>query len=181
MLPKRKEIFYEMIGLEYKWYALYINRHHERKVCTWISNMGVDTLLPIRSVKKIWSDRIKIIEEPLFPSYLFVKASCLEYFEILNHPSAVKYVSFGGNPAVIPEDQIGALKIISTFNIDAESSQSAFSAGEEVVIAEGPLKGTKCELIHCNRKRRFILRMDQIGYSLSISISKENVFKEVST
>ena len=168
-----------MIGLEYKWYALYINRHHERKVCDWISNMGIDTLLPIRNIKKIWSDRIKIIEEPLFPSYLFVMASCLEYFEILNHPSVVKYVSFGGNPAIIPEDQIEALKIITTSNIDVEPSASDFSEGEKVVITEGPLKGTKCELIRCNGKKRFKLRMDQIGYSLSISISKENVLREV--
>ena len=169
-----------MVGRDYKWYALYVTRHHERKVNTRTSNMGVETLLPMREVVRKWSDRIKTIEEPMFPSYLFAKVSCLEYFDILDHPSVVKYISFGGNPAIIPESQINALKKVMACKINAEPSRSDYVHGDRVIMTEGPLKGIEGELISGERNNRFRLRMDQIGYSLIINISKDHLHKEVS-
>ena len=168
-----------MISKENNWYAVYVTRHHERKAFMWIRSMGIEALFPIRTVERRWSDRIKRIQEPLFPSYLFVKTSCKKYFEVLEHPSIIKYISFGGDPATIPETQIEFLKDIDEHNIDCEVARSNSKPGEKVVISEGPLSGREGEITYCCSRQRFVLKMDSIGHSLLVNIPAKSLLKKL--
>lgn len=166
-----------MIGRDYKWYALYVSRHHEKKVFERTLGIGVEALLPMRNVTRMWSDRIKVNEEPTFPSYLFVRTSCREYFDILNHPSVVRYVSFGGNPAEIPESQVHAIRTLHDQAIDYEVVKEQLEPGQRVIVSEGPLMGTIGELVIYGSKKRVIIRVESIGYSLMVSVPHQKIMK----
>ena len=60
------------MATEKKWYALYTKPRWEKKVYRLLSERGMEAYCPLNKVKKKWSDRIKLVEEPLFKSYVFV-------------------------------------------------------------------------------------------------------------
>ena len=82
----------------------------ERKLLENLKEKNIECYLPMRKVLKIWSDRKKWVEEPLFRCYLFVKVSYKEFFTVLNTPGGVCYVSFGGKAQSIPEVQINNIR-----------------------------------------------------------------------
>ena len=56
-----------------KWYQIYTQPNAEKILYNKICAYGVQAFLPIRIVKRQWSDRVKTIKEPAFKSYIFAK------------------------------------------------------------------------------------------------------------
>jgi transcription antitermination factor NusG len=66
-----------------KWFALYTKPRWEKKINTALLKKGIESWCPLQIIEKQWSDRKKIIEEPLFRSYVFVKISAEEKNNVL--------------------------------------------------------------------------------------------------
>lgn len=94
----------------YQWYAVYTRANGERKLLENLQEKNIECYLPMKKVLKVWSDRKKWVEEPLFRCYLFVKVSNKEFFTVLNTLGCVYYISFGGKAQSIPEIQITNIK-----------------------------------------------------------------------
>ncbi len=60
-------------GSTKKWLAIYTKPRWEKKVYGMLQEKGVESYCPLNKVQRKWSDRIKIVEEPLFKSYVFVR------------------------------------------------------------------------------------------------------------
>jgi hypothetical protein len=80
---------------------------------------------------------MKQVEEGLFKSYIFVSVSEREYYEALKAPGAVKYISFNGKAAKLPNNQIETIKKPINNKIE-------FSISPDILI-----KGKKVEIIKC--------------------------------
>src|SRR5436853_6772665 len=92
------------------WYALYTRPRHERQVFEELSNRHIEAFLPTYKVRRRWSDRYKIVEEPLFKNYLFVKMAIERYHETLRPYGAVSFVKFDDQPAQIPEIEVESIR-----------------------------------------------------------------------
>jgi len=55
------------------WHVLYTKPRNEKKVAERLSSAGYTVYCPLQKVRRQWSDRVKVVEEPLFKGYLFVK------------------------------------------------------------------------------------------------------------
>ena len=55
------------------WFALYTKARAEKKLGLALDRLGIENYLPLISEKRQWSDRVKVIESPLFKSYIFVR------------------------------------------------------------------------------------------------------------
>ncbi len=138
---------------------------------------GFDVYLPLVKTIRQWSDRKKKVEIPLIPGYVFVQVNEKEYYQVVNTPGVVRYVTFEGKAAPIPEKQILLIKQSIEGNLMIEPSQEKFEPGEKVKIISGPLNGFEGELLTINRKSNLIIRLDAIGYTLKIEISQAQVIK----
>ena len=137
----------------YNWYAVYTNSRAEKKVYQSYIETGIEAFLPLQKKIKKWSDRKKTVEEPLIRSYVFIRVSEKEYYEALNIQGAVRYISFSGKAAIIPDWQIEALKNTILHNIENEIITVNAQPGDLVEICGGPFKGIKGSLIdHCGKK-----------------------------
>jgi hypothetical protein len=77
------------------WYALYTRPRHEKQVYEDLSNRQIEGFLPTYKIRRRWSDRYKVVEEPLFKNYLFVNVpSASSYHETLRPYGAVSFVAF---------------------------------------------------------------------------------------
>src|SRR5215469_14792534 len=91
------------------WYAAYTHPRHEKKVAQQLKDRGIEHFLPIyRSVRR-WKDRRKELDLVLFPGYVFVHTRLTERLRVLELPGVVRFVSFNGQPAALPCDDVEAL------------------------------------------------------------------------
>ena len=159
------------------WLVLQTRSRHEKKVLALLTRLDIEVFLPLHVCEKQWSDRIKLVEEPLFPGYLFVKYDEVYQFQVLNTPGSVRFVSFEGNYATIQEKQIEAIKAIVSLGENPEVVDLTFDRGEEVFISNGPFKGIYAKLVDYKGKGKLLLEVEAIGKGVLLEIGKTKIEK----
>lgn len=160
-----------MIDQNYRWYPVYTRSRAEKKANEELNRKGIQTYLPLKKAVKQWSDRKKIVEEPLIKSYLFAYISAREYAEVLMTNGVAKFIYFSSQIASIPDQQIHDLKLLLATDADLELIDYDIKPGESVLIKAGPFKGIIAELVSVQNKQRIILRLQNMGYSININTS----------
>lgn len=160
----------------YHWHAVYLRYRTEIQVQKELELKGIECFLPLKITKRIWSDRIKTIKEPLFASYIFVRISNLEYWDVLTIKGALRYVIFENKPAIIPDKNIFLLKtFIENVNEDVSLSSERLHKGNIVKIVSGPLKNIEGEVVEIMGKRFVILRFQQLGFNVKVDLGQNEV------
>jgi transcription antitermination factor NusG len=156
-----------------QWYAVYTKPRSEKKLADRLTDKGIEAYLPMRRTLKQWSDRKKMVSEPLISSYVFVNVLQENYQDVLNTPGAVKYIWFSGKPAVIPESQIQTLKLILNNDFEIDCVSTILPKGSTVQVNSGPLKGLTGELVQYAGKNRVVVRLDQIDKAIMLTIATQ--------
>lgn len=151
------------------WYALYVKSRNEKKVDKLLTQNALDTYLPlVRKVKK-WSDRKKIVYEPLFPSYVFVYIEDQKDFaRALCVDGACGFIRFGAQFARIREEEINNIKILLDGNLEnIEMSSTLPKIGDVRKIHYGLLQGLECEVVKVNNVNKILVRVDSIHMNIT--------------
>ncbi|MGK7394252.1 MAG: UpxY family transcription antiterminator [Candidatus Cyclobacteriaceae bacterium M3_2C_046] len=156
--------------LEYHWLAAYTNPRSEKKADILLKEKGIKTYLPLVTRLKQWSDRKKKVEEPLIRSYIFVHISEKEYFDVLNTQHVVRFITFEGKAAPIPDNQIETLRKLLATDTELEVIDTELEEGDPVKVAKGPLLGMKGELVKYKQKNRVIVRLAHTGKTLVVNL-----------
>lgn len=160
-----------MIDHIYKWYPVCTKSRFEKKAYDELLRKNITAYLPLKKTLKQWSDRKKIVEEPLIKSYLFVYISAKEHAEVLMTNGIARFIYFSGKIASIPEQQINDLKLLLATDTELEVFDFEIKAGEKVLIKAGPFKGIIAETVSIHNKQRVILRLENMGFSININTS----------
>jgi transcription antitermination factor NusG len=158
-----------------KWYALYTRSRAEKRMFSMLEKAGFDVYLPLRKVLKYWSDRKKWVEEPLFRSYIFVCITESEYYDVLNIPGAVRYVTFEGKAVEIPPQQIEAIKQFISAGEELPEIDLKLSPGDKVNIIAGPMKGMEGELVNIMGKKKVRIEINGLGRSVYIELPASHI------
>ncbi len=141
------------------WVAVVVRPRAERKVQAGLLNAGLETFVPWHGVRRRWSDRIKILEQNLFPGYIFCRSTFTERLLVMNQPGVEWVVSFDRTPALIPDDQIAALRVAVQSGLPL-GPWPFLKAGQRVRIERGVLAGIEGTLdarllsvAHCSLRR----------------------------
>jgi len=160
----------------YHWYAIYTRANGEKKLFDNLQGKNIECYLPTRKVLKVWSDRKKWVDEPLFKCYIFVKVSYKEFFNVLNTPGAVCYISFGGRAQSIPESQITNIKsFLHQCDREVTLTYERIQKGVFVEVLHGSLKGIKGEVAYVYGQMRLLIRIESMNCSLYANISRDEV------
>lgn len=151
------------------WYALYTRPRFEKKVNKELTDLQIETFLPLKTVTKFWSDRKKRVEEPVFPSYVFIHANSRERHDAFQPQGVVRIVSFSGEPARIPDHQIEAVRRILAAGFDPVVSHR-FSPGDPVEIIAGPLIGLRGYVRTYRGNNHFAVQVDGIRMAVLVHI-----------
>src|SRR5207244_5508677 len=93
-----------------QWYALQLRTRFEKVVAMHLRGKGYEEFLPTYTSRRHWSDRVREIELPLFPGYIFCKFDVTDRLPLLVIPGVMSVVSFGGTPMPVPEREIAAIE-----------------------------------------------------------------------
>jgi transcriptional antiterminator RfaH len=130
----------------------------------------IEVFLPLYKTIRKWSDRKKLVEKPLFSSYVFVKVNTRQYYSALKVEGVVKYVCFENKAVPIPERQIDNLKLLINSNARIEVTTEKFEKGDAVEVVHGVLTGLTGELIRIKKKNKVVVRIDRIDQNLILDI-----------
>lgn len=156
--------------IEEKWYAIYTKPRAEKLVNQRLLEEGVETFLPMQKTFRKWSDRRKLVEKPLLPSYLFIRTKKTNFHHVYRVQGIVKFVSFEGKPVPIPEKQIDNLRLLINSDAKIEVSLENFTKGDNVEVISGSLVGLRGELIKIGKKNRVVIRIDRLDQNLLVKI-----------
>lgn len=156
-----------------QWVAVYTQSHAERQVLNRLTQQGFEAYLPIVEVKRHWSDRLKLVQVPLFTSYLFVKIKKNEPILIRNTQGVVYIVSFRNEIATISDNEIESIRrfIAQKQELFVEETRQ-LRKGAAVKIIEGPFAGMKGTLVDDCKGGNFAVRIEAIGLSLVTHIDR---------
>ena len=160
---------------EKQWFALYTRARAEKKVYDELVRIGVTAFLPLIKKVRQWSDRKKIIDAPLFSSYIFVYVDVNDYYNALNVFGALKYITFEGKAVPIPEKQIIAIKRYLDDPLPDGESESELEPGQLVIIKSGPMEGLIGHLVRYRNKFRLMVKIEAVGQTISLNIPRSKV------
>jgi transcription antitermination factor NusG len=160
--------------LQSHWYAAHVCSRHEKQVARQLEERHVSCFLPVyRSVRR-WKDRRKELELVLFPGYVFVHLDLKDRLRVLQIPSVVRFVSFNGHPAPLPDAEIEVLVNGLAKGIRAEP-HPYLKVGHRVQVKYGPLAGTQGILVRRKDRFRVVLSIDLIMRSVAVEVDEADV------
>jgi transcription antitermination factor NusG len=158
-------------GEDYPWYALFVRVNHEIKVSSALRNKGCEEFLPLYRARHRWSDRIKEIQSPLFPGYVFCRFDLKRRLPILTTPDVHFIVGTGKAPIPIDEREINNLKLIAESQLQAEP-WPYLKIGERIRIEQGALAGLEGVLLAVKKPFRLIVSVTLLQRSVAVEIDE---------
>lgn len=127
------------------WYVVYTKPRWEKKVAELLTRAGIENYCPLNKVTRQWSDRKKEILEPFFKSYVFVRVSESQKWQVMDFPGAISYIYWLGKPAVVPAAEIEMIKAFLSTHEKVYLRQINIGAGDKIKVRSGAflnLEGT---------------------------------------
>ena len=161
---------------EKKWYVLYTKPRWEKKVASILEFKNVEQYCPLNKVTKQWSDRIKIVEEPLFKGYVFVCVEENKKWDVTKTDGVLNYVYWLGKPAIVKDSDIENIrKFLNEFNdVQILKKDSSINIKEKVIIKQGLLmnyKGIVMEVIGKSAR----VKIDELGIIMTATFEQKNL------
>ena len=156
------------------WYLIYTRPRHEKKVHTRLSELNINSFLPLTKKLRVWHDRKKYIDEPLFPSYIFIYLKDMQnYYEGMDTEGSLYYVRSGKEIARVNETIVDNIKIAADQAKDLEISDFRFQPGRKLVITRGALTGLSCEVVETGGKNKLLVRVELLQRNILLSLTEE--------
>lgn len=162
-----------------RWFALYTKPRNEKKALERLVAAGIESYLPLQRRLKQWSDRKKMVEEPLFRSYIFVRITPKDHYNVLNTFGIVRYITFEGKAVPIPDNQISLIKNLLEQDVEVEAVEEILEPGTRVEVKFGSLIGLMGELIEHKGKQKVVVRIEHISHALLVTLPAQYVTKAI--
>ncbi|MFB3814510.1 MAG: transcription termination/antitermination protein NusG [Terriglobales bacterium] len=150
------------------WFAIYTYPRHEKAVAEYLASRAVQTFLPLYAATRQWNARRVVVHLPLFPSYVFVRISPNERLRVLRAPGVASIVTFHGEPAIISDDEVTALR--TAIRVRRSQPHPYIRRGSRVRIRSGPLQGLEGIVVREKAQTSMIVSVDFIGRSVAIEL-----------
>jgi len=160
--------------LEKKWFVLYTKPRWEKKIDATLIRKGVESWCPLQKIEKQWSDRKKIIEDPLFKSYVFVHIDELEKTNVLMTDGVLNFVYYLGKPAIIKDEEINTIKMYLAEK-DARISiisEEGFRSGEKIRVNFGVFMDKEGTVLRGSKKKVYV-QLQSLGQVMVVEFPAE--------
>ncbi len=158
------------------WFAIYTKPRWEKKVNSKLQQKGIESWCPVQKKQSQWSDRKKIIEDPLFKSYVFVHITEEERVKVLSTDGALQFVHYLKRPAVIRDEEI---ELIRAYLLEKDAhvrleNLKHFSENNKVVIKKGVFMDAEGTVIKGGNKKVYV-RLESLDQLLIVEFPAEHL------
>jgi transcription antitermination factor NusG len=156
------------------WWALYTRHQHEKTVADMLTAKDFEVFLPLYDSMRRWKDRKKIVSLPLFPCYVFVRGGINRRLQVVTTPGVHMILTHGEKFAVIPEDEIQAIRrtVEGSYRVEPHPY---LKVGERVRVIRGSLEGVEGVLLRKKNMCRLVLSVAMVAQSVAVEIDAADV------
>ncbi|MFL5789702.1 MAG: transcription termination/antitermination protein NusG [Flavisolibacter sp.] len=158
------------------WYVVYTKPRWEKKVAELLSKKEIENYCPLNKVQKQWHDRKKTVYEPLFTSYVFLKASTMQLNAVRETSGIINFVYWLGKPALVKEQEIIAIRDFVDEYKNIQLEKTMVNVNDQVKIMYGPLMNREGKVIEI-MNHTVKIYLPSLGYALSANVDRSNVEK----
>lgn len=166
-----------VVGGHLNWYLIYTKPRQERIAETNLLNQGYECYLPLIPVRKIRRKRLEVVEEALFPRYLFVRldnsGEGMSWSPIRSTLGVSRLVKFGDRHAIVDDGLIEFLRHRQA----ALTAPPLFNPGDTVLITEGPFSGLEAIYHTQDGEQRASILIQMLNRPLNIRIALSHLRK----
>lgn len=159
---------------QHPWFALQVRTQHEKSVAQFLSGRSYEWFLPMYKCRKRWSDRVKEVETPLFPGYLFCRFNLMQRLPILQTPGVIQIVGYNRQPVAVEESEIQAIQMLVVSGLPKQP-WPFLHTGDKVQIESGPLRGMMGILTDFKGKHRLIVSITLLQRAVAVEIDSAMV------
>ena len=154
------------------WYAVHVRLRHEKKVAVELAEKRVTAFLPLISTKRKWSDRHRMVELPLFPSYVFVRIPLEQDLRVavLRTNGVNAFVGPRGIGTPIPDSEMDAVRAVLA-SADGVQAHPYLNIGSRVRVRGGSLDGVEGVLTAVNGDQSLVISIELIQRSLAVRVT----------
>lgn len=160
--------------MEKKWYVVYTKPRWEKKVFHLLGERGFEGYCPLQRIQRQWSDRKKIVEEPLFKSYVFVRIASEEEAAVRMVNGVVNFVYWMARPAIVKDKEIDTIKKFLNEYENIEVEPIEILPNNKVHITSGALMDKEATVLSVSKNTVKVV-IESIGLSLVANIDKSKV------
>lgn len=167
----------EAVSTTLGWYAVYTRMHHERKAAQRLKGQGVDTYVPLQTVTRQWSDRLKKVEVVVIPTIFFIRIAPEQRLRVLKDPSVSYILSAPGDskPTVIPNYQMEQFRfMVENADSPIEFESDSLVEGCRVRVIKGSLKGLEGTFLETRGRTKLFIKLKTLG-NVSVVISPNEI------
>jgi len=155
----------------FPWFALRLRSNYERIAASHLRERGYVEFAPSYKVERRWSDRKKLLDQFLFPGYLFCRFDPNDRLPVLTVPGVVDVVGFGKMPEHIPDGEIERVRRMVDSGLFV-TPHPYVQVGQAVLIERGPLSGIEGILEEVKGKTRLIVSVNLLRRSVSAEVDR---------
>lgn len=157
-----------------KWYAVYTRPRWEKKVASLLLQAGIENYCPLNKVRRKWSDRVKLVEEPLFKSYVFVKVDEGGRTAVRMTDGVINFVYWDGKPAIVKDKEIEAIKLFLEEHENVSLVKMDIKPNDRVRIIAGPMMDNEGKVLEVKNKVAKVA-IDSLGFILVANIDRSKL------
>ena len=139
---------------------------------------GIESYVPLVKKTRQYTRKIKQVELPLMPCYLFVRIVKPDYVRVLETEGVTGFVKISRNLIAVQDHEIELIKRFldeADLDIEAVAGTQHLEAGDRVVIDRGNLTGIEGHLVEQQGKHRLLVELDSMGYTLQLTVDRKMV------
>ncbi|MFL6282678.1 MAG: transcription termination/antitermination protein NusG [Pyrinomonadaceae bacterium] len=155
-----------------QWFAVQMWSGREHRCAKHLLLKGYEVFLPCLRERRRWSDRIKVVDRPLFAGYVFCRADKNFGGKIVTVPGVIRIVSDDRGPSPIPAHEIDAIRRIVEARVAAEPWPVSL-VGQKVRIELGPLRGITGTVLVVKNRRRLVVSVGLLPQAVAVEIDSE--------
>lgn len=158
----------------YHWYVVYTRPRWEKKVALNLAQKGIEHYCPLNKVRKQWSDRKKLVLEPLFKGYVFVRLPEASKWDVKLVDGVINFVYWLGKPARVKDEEIDTIrKFLQEFE-DVEVIDSQLTVNKEVLVRQGVFMNYRGIILEVSGQTAKVL-INSMGVQLCARFDKANL------
>src|SRR5437867_5398077 len=157
---------------DFPWYALQIMARREKLIASALCSKGYEVFLPLYTCRRRWSDRVKEMQFPLFPGYLFCRFDLYHRLPILKTPGVMQVVRTCGSFDPVDDGEIAAIQAIVLSRLEAQPFPF-LQIGQRVCIERGPLQGLEGILVESKMAFRLVVSVTLLQRSVAVEIDHD--------
>jgi transcription antitermination factor NusG len=152
---------------QHHWYAFSVRAKRELFVADEFSQLGLEPYVPTFTAVRKYSDRLKEVQQPLFPGYVFGKLDIRQRLPVLQLSNVQGVVG----PWAIPDEEIEGLRR-GLASLTPWQPWPFLEPGQMVTVIAGPLQGMRGQIQELKGACQLVIGITLLQRAIGLEIDR---------